>query len=133
MKIWLHHINICGHDVAGLDQFYQEVFSLGKTENEQITSDGYNQSVAFLTDGTTEFHLATQDLGVSYRTKQPVNPLERGHIAFRTDDIEAFKDVLEKKGIPFADYGVWAVEGWYQVFFQDPAGTIIEVHQIDYK
>jgi hypothetical protein len=35
--------------------------------------------------------LATKDLSVGFRTNHIVNPLERGHIAFRTDDIEAFK------------------------------------------
>jgi glyoxylase I family protein len=37
--------------------------------------------------------------------KHVVNPVERGHIAFRTDDIEAFKKRLEDKGIPYSDYG----------------------------
>jgi hypothetical protein len=23
--------------------------------------------------------------------------------------------------------------GWYQIFLQDPDGTIVEVHQTDYK
>ena len=34
---------------------------------------------------------AALDLGVGFRTNHVVNPLERGHIAFRTDDIEAFE------------------------------------------
>ena len=34
-------------------------------------------------------HLSTLDLNVAFRTGQAINPLERGHIAFRTDDIEA--------------------------------------------
>ena len=71
--------------------------------------------------------------GVAFRTKQSLNPVDRGHIAFRTDDIEAFKAMLREKNIPFADYGVWAMGGWYQIFLQDPDGTIIEVHQADYK
>ena len=61
------------------------------------------------------------------------NPVDRGHIAFRTDDIEAFKAMLRAKNIQFADYGVWAMAGWYQIFLQDPDGTIVEVHQTDYK
>ena len=99
----------------------------------QITSQGYDRKVEFLTDGTTEFHIAPQDFGVAFRTKQSLNPLDRGHIAFRTDDIEAFKAMLREKNIQFADYGVWAIGGWYQIFLQDPDGTIVEVHQTDYK
>ena len=45
---------------------------------------------------------------------------------------EAFKVLLREKKIPFADYGEWAVKGWYQIFFEDPEGTVIEVHQRDY-
>jgi glyoxylase I family protein len=32
--------------------------------------------------------------------------------------------------VPYADYGKWALAGWYQIFFHDPDGNIIEVHQI---
>jgi catechol 2,3-dioxygenase-like lactoylglutathione lyase family enzyme len=53
----------------------------------------------------------------------------RGHIAFRTDDIEAFKRRLDEKGVPYADYGGFAMNGWQQIFFQDPEGNVIEVHQ----
>jgi catechol 2,3-dioxygenase-like lactoylglutathione lyase family enzyme len=55
--------------------------------------------------------------------------LERGHIAFRTDDIVAFKKRLDEKGIPYSDYRTWAMNGWHQIFFHDPEGNIIEVHQ----
>ena len=41
--------------------------------------------------------------------------------------------MLREKNIQFADYGVWAIGGWYQIFLQDPDGTIVEVHQTDYK
>ena len=36
---------------------------------------------------------------------------------------------LEAQNIPYADYGKWAMAGWYQIFFHDPDGNIIEVHQ----
>lgn len=58
------------------------------------------------------------------------NPLERGHIAFRTDDIEAIKARLTERGVPSADFGAWAIEGWHQIFFHDPEGNIVEVHQV---
>jgi glyoxylase I family protein len=90
---------------------------------------GYDDRSKVVTDGQTQVHLATKDLGVGFRTNHIVNPLERGHIAFRTDDIEAFKKRLEEKNIPYSDYGQWAMNGWYQIFFYDPAGNVIEVHQ----
>ena len=91
---------------------------------------GYSADVAFVTDGQTQFHLATKDLGLGFRMKHAVNPVERGHIAFRTDDIDAFKARLRAKGIAFCDYGAWAMKGWEQIFFYDPDGNIIEVHQV---
>lgn len=135
MKLELHHINVCGKNVPALNEFYRTVFQMAPVqddEHQQDTANGYDGGVAFVTDGNIEFHLATTDLGVGHRTGHALNPLERGHIAFRTDDIEAFKKHLTDRKIPFSDYGVWAMAGWYQIFFQDPEGTIIEVHQINY-
>ena len=83
-----------------------------------------------MTDGTIQMHLAERDLDVAFRTGHAVNPLDRGHIAFRTDDIEAVKKRLDEKGIRYADYGNWAMNGWYQIFFHDPEGNVIEVHQV---
>ncbi|NDA08744.1 MAG: hypothetical protein EBZ18_04970 [Alphaproteobacteria bacterium] len=74
-------------------------------------------------------HLAERDLNVAVRNGRHINPVERGHIAFRTDDIEAFKAHLHDKGIAFADYGTAFAKVWYQIFFYDPEGNIIEVHQ----
>jgi glyoxylase I family protein len=73
-----------------------------------------------VTDGTTQLHLAERDLGVGFWTGNTMNPLELGHIALRTDDIEAFKRRLTERGIPFSDYGSWAMDGWDQIFFHDP-------------
>jgi glyoxylase I family protein len=133
MKLTLHHINLCSTDVPAMDEFYRSVLGLAPEPGmnaSRVTSEGYAGDVAFVTDGTTQVHLAERDLDVAFRTGQPPNPLERGHIAFRTDDIEAFKKRLTEKGIPFSDYGAWAMKGWAQIFFYDPEGNVIEVHQV---
>lgn len=132
MKLKLHHVNFCTSDVPALDKFYREILDLEPEPSLHAVRDtqqGYAGKVAFLHDGATQFHLAEKDLGVGFRTKQAVNPLDRGHIAFRTDDIAAFKKRLEEKGIPYSDYGTWAMNGWHQIFFYDPEGNVIEVHQ----
>src|SRR3954447_22359962 len=132
MRIKLHHVNFCSKDVPTMEAFYRSVLDLepepGLAEG-RVTAQGYAGNVAFVTDGQTQFHLAEQDLGVGFRIGQAINPLERGHIAFRTDDMTAFKQRLETKGIPYSDYGNWAMNGWYQIFFHDPEGNVIEVHQ----
>ena len=132
MKLKLHHINFCTTDVPAMNEFYRSVFDLEpepSLNDVRVTAQGYAGKVAFLHDGTTQFHLAEKDLGVGFRTRQAVNPLDRGHIAFRTDDIAAFKKRLEAKGIPYSDYGTWAMNGWHQIFFYDPEGNVTEVHQ----
>ena len=60
-----------------------------------------------------------------------MNPLERGHIAYRTEDLKAFKAHLKKNGVAFSDWDETAVAGWQQIFFYDPDGNVIEVHQIN--
>ena len=132
MKIKLHHVNFCSTDVPAMNEFYQAVLGLEPEPSvgaARVTTGGYAGNVAFVTDGTTQLHLAERDLGVGFRTKNAINPLERGHIAFRTDDIEAFKRRLREKGISFSDYGAWAMNGWEQIFFHDPEGNVVEVHQ----
>jgi catechol 2,3-dioxygenase-like lactoylglutathione lyase family enzyme len=133
MKIKLHHLNLCSTNVAAMDEFYRTVLDLEPEPSlaaNRVLEKGYLGRVAFVTDGTTQVHLAEKDLGVGFRTGQAINPLERGHIAFRTDDIDAFKQRLKEKGIPFSDYGAWAMGGWEQIFFHDPDGNIVEVHQV---
>ena len=133
MKLKLHHVNLCTSNVQVMDEFYRSVMNMqvepGLNENRAVASDGYSGQVSFVSDGATQFHLAEKDFGAAFRTKTSINPLERGHIAFRTDDIAAFKKRLEARGIPYADYGAWAMKGWQQIFFHDPDGNVVEVHQ----
>jgi catechol 2,3-dioxygenase-like lactoylglutathione lyase family enzyme len=134
MDLKLHHVNFVSKDVPAMDEFYRDVLGLEpepSLSDERITSQGYPGAVSFLTDRNFQVHLAQQDLDVGFRTEHAINPVERGHIAFRTDDIEAFKKRLERKGVPYADYGKWSMSGWYQIFFHDPEGNVIEVHQAD--
>ncbi|MEM7058245.1 MAG: VOC family protein [Pseudomonadota bacterium] len=134
MKLTLHHINITGGSVPDLDKFYADVLCQGDVPEMQalptLDDDALRVPVAFRSDGHMQFHLAEQDLELALRHKHSINPLEKGHIAFRTDDIEAFKKHLEQKGILYSDFGTTFTEFWHQIFFLDPAGTIIEVHQV---
>ena len=133
MKLKLHHVNFCSTNVPALDDFYRDVLGLAEEPglgSIRNTAGGYAGKVAFVTDGTTQMHLAEKDLGIGFRTGQVVNPLEKGHIAFRTDDIAGFKERLKAKGIQYSDYGTWAMSGWEQIFFYDPDGNVIEVHQV---
>ena len=105
-----------------------------KTETEGLPvlekKKGYSGDVAFVSDGNIQTHLAEKDLSVCFKTGHNINPLEKGHIAYRTDDLDAFKQHLEGLGINYSDWGETAVAGWKQIFFYDPDGNIIEVHEV---
>ncbi len=134
MKLTLHHVNFATESVSRMDKFYRDILGMG-TETKGLPvrekNKGYPGDVSFLTDGDIQFHLAEKDLEVGFRTGHAVNPVDRGHIAFRTDDIETFKKHLEANNVSYSDFGDIAVAGWHQLFFYDPDGNVIEVHQVD--
>ena len=133
MKLTLHHINLATDNVDRMDAFYRGVLGLDREEAGLPTLEkkkGYAGDVAFVTDGAIQTHLAQKDVLAGFNSGQTVNPVSHGHIAYRTDDIEAFKAHLKEHGVPFADWGHQAVAGWAQIFFYDPDGNVIEVHQV---
>ena len=133
MKLTLHHINLSTDRVEEMDAFYREVLCLDPCSRDIPVlekSKGYNGDVAFVWDGAVQTHLARKDVNAAFKTGQHLNPLERGHIAYRTDDLDAFRAHLKARGIPYAHWGNAAVKGWDQIFFYDPDGNIIEVHQV---
>lgn len=132
MKLTLHHINLATENVAGMDAFYRDILGLEVPQADVPVLEkrqGYAGDVAFVSDGRIQTHLARRDPLAGFRTGQIVNPVARGHIAYRTDDIAAFRAHLEAAGVPYSDWGNRAVAGWHQIFFYDPDGNVIEVHQ----
>ena len=136
MKLEFHHINYVSKDVDELDDFYRNILQMeflspqNFPRTDATDSCGYAGKIRFVTEGKMQIHLAEQDLSVAAKHSQHINPVERGHIAFRTDDIEAFKALLKENDIYFADYGTAFAREWYQIFFHDPVGNVIEVHQM---
>ncbi len=135
MKLEFHHINYVAEDVDRLHNFYTNVLGLDDIPIDQFprppaTKDtGYNGKIRFATEGAMQMHLAEKDLGVGFKHGKSINPVERGHIAFRTDNLDEVKATLEANGIPYSDYGTAFAKEWHQIFFHDPEGNVIEVHQ----
>jgi glyoxylase I family protein len=128
----LHHINLSTQDVKKLETFYKDILFLDTQSDDLPTLEkkkGYSGDVSFVGDGKVQMHLAQKDLSVNFKTGHFINPVEKGHIAYRTDDIEAFKKHLKENNIEFTDWGDIGVSGWHQIFFYDPDGNVIEVHQ----
>lgn len=135
MKARVHHINLSTEKVEEMDAFYREVLGLEATDEDvpALRNDEgvYAGDVAFVSDGHMHLHIARKDVQAGFRTGQLVNPVMKGHVAYRTDDLAAFKAHLEAEGVPYADWGDSAVAGWHQIYFYDPEGNVIEVHQKD--
>ena len=135
MKISFHHINLVSKNLEELNNFYKNILKLDSIPEQQFPrteanqNKGYDGKIKFVTDGNIQLHLAEKDLTVAEKNKKHINPVEKGHIAFRTDDIKSFLKKLREKNIPFSDYGTTFAKEWHQVFFQDPEGNVIEVHQ----
>lgn len=133
MKLTLHHINLSTDKVAEMDAFYRDILGLEREAKGLPILEkgkGYAGDVAFVTDGSVQTHIAERDVLAGFKTGQIVNAVSRGHIAYRTDDLGAFKAHLDARGVPYSDWGHTAVAGWRQIFFYDPDGNVIEVHEV---
>ena len=90
MKLELHHINLSTQDVKKLETFYKDILFLDTQSDDLPTLEkkkGYSGDVSFVGDGKVQMHLAQKDLSVNFKTGHFINPVEKGHIAYRTDDI----------------------------------------------
>ena len=133
MKLTLHHVNLATPDVDRMETFYRDVLGLAQEDGDLPALEknaGYSGDVAFVTDGRIQTHIAEKDPLAGFAAGQVVNPVSHGHIAYRTDDLAAFKAHLEACGVPYSDWGHRAVAGWHQIFFYDPDGNVIEVHEV---
>ena len=135
MKLEFHHINYVTRNVDKLNNFYKNILQMDSISEENFKrtkateSTGYNGKIKFVTEGKIQMHLAEKNLDIASLNKKHINPVERGHIAFRTDNLEEFISILRKNKINYADYGTTFSAEWHQIFFYDPEGNIIEVHQ----
>ncbi len=141
----LHPVNVTADDMSVLTNFYGNALGLDQVPTPPMIATSKNKDTEV--DGNTEWETAAkfydagdpEELQIHVTQRQPylaaqeghsVNPLINGHYCFRTDDIEAVKARLTEHGIPFDDWGIWSVEGWHQIFLTDPAGFMIEIHQV---
>ena len=113
------------NNILGLESLSPDNFLRTQSSDKK----GYSGKIKFESDGNIQMHLAEKDLNVAAENKQFLNPVERGHLAFRTDNIEKIKQILKKNNIQYADYGNAFSKEWHQIFFHDPEGNVIEVHQ----
>ena len=135
MKLEFHHINFVSKNIDDMNEFYINILEMDSIpiekfpRTEETVDSGYSGKINFVTEGKIEMHLAERDINVAFKNNHTINPVDKGHIAFRTDDINSFINKLKKEKIPFSDYGTTFAKEWHQVFFHDPEGNVVEVHQ----
>jgi glyoxylase I family protein len=142
-QLRLHHVNVTSDDMSILTKFYRDALGMEMLPSPPMiatsaaeTDDGdaaWDNSAKFFDAGDPaelQIHATQRQPYLSLQEGHSVNPLIGGHFAFRTDDIEEVKAQLTANGIPFDDWGIWSVEGWYQIFLTDPAGNMIEIHEV---
>jgi glyoxylase I family protein len=142
-SIRLHHVNVTSDDMSILTDFYKNALGLQMLPSPPMiatsasaTDDGdeaWDDSAKFFDAGDPtelQLHATRRQPYLAAEEGHSVNPLIGGHFAFRTDNIEEVMARLTENGIPFDDWGIWSVKGWYQIFLTDPAGNMIEIHEV---
>jgi catechol 2,3-dioxygenase-like lactoylglutathione lyase family enzyme len=126
MTTRLHHINIVSNQPSEVADFYSDILGLESADEIQAQTYGelypYRATNRFVTDGSVQLHLAQPDRYLLSRVNKSVNPMHAGPMGIKT--------TLDERGIPNADYGVWAMEGWHQIFFHDPVGDVVDVREL---
>lgn len=146
MDLRLHHVNVVSDNIEELHSFYSDVLGLAKMpmppmidhvghdeDPDTEDDDSWRENVGFFDAGDgdlLQIHAARRQAYIGPLMGHTVNPLLTGHFAFRTHDLDAVRKELTEKNIPFSDYGEWAVKDWDQIFLTDPAGNVIEIHQL---
>ncbi|MFC9935924.1 VOC family protein [Glutamicibacter sp. NPDC127525] len=139
----LHHVNVTSDDMSILTDFYKNALGLDmlpspamiatKGSEGKSGDEEWDTGAKFFEAGDPEelqIHATQRQPYLAAQEGHSVNPLIGGHFAFRTDNIEEIKQQLTDHGIPFDDWGIWSVEGWHQIFLTDPAGNMIEIHEV---
>jgi len=126
MALEFHYINFVSKNVDAMDDFYRTILEMDSIpadnfpRTEAVDDQGYSGQINFVTEGKIEMHLAERDLDVAFRNNQMINPVDKGHIAFRTYNIIDFLQKLDAAGVRYSDYGTTFAKEWHQVFFMIP-------------
>jgi len=106
--------------------FYADVLGLEPEQGRQVNPSRPIPVYYLNLPDKTQVHLLGVD-GVSPFAKNPDQDGSAPHVAFGVPDIAAAEQELVSLGI---DYWQNDLEGVRLVFFRDPAGNLIEVHEI---
>ncbi|GIS12660.1 MAG: hypothetical protein CM15mP115_18110 [Alphaproteobacteria bacterium] len=123
MKLEFHHINYVSKDVDALHKFYVDILKMDDIAPQNFPrptrpTRPVMRKIKFATEGSMQMHLAERGFDVAARNGRHINPVERGHIAFRTDDMRLSGDLTPRNRICRLRHRLAAK--WHQIFFYDP-------------
>jgi catechol 2,3-dioxygenase-like lactoylglutathione lyase family enzyme len=133
----LDHVNLVSHDPRRSAEFYTAVF--GMREQQFPRASSAPGAISTSPDAVANFpeegsdrlglHLALPDTTMARQNSLWLDPIVRGHIALRVDDIQKVKVSLDAIGWDYVDMGEWIASGVYQIYVYDPDKNVLEVNQ----
>lgn len=127
-----HGIRIPADKVDEVNRFYTDVLGLqpDETRPEIPFVPGSWMFIGEEGKRTTQIHIMGNRGGPPPWAKSAIQDPSRFHVALAVQDIQETRAELERMKVPY-----WVVEGLVgpqslQVFLDDPAGNMIELHQI---
>ena len=129
----LHHhaVRVPPAKAAEVTRFYQDVLGLQRDpKRPEIPSVPGAWMYVGPQDGpTTQIHIMGSDGMPPFAKSEQQDPT-RFHVALAVDDIQAAKTELDRLGTPHWVIGGVVGPDSIQIFLEDPAGNMIELHQI---
>jgi len=122
------HVGLNCRDLAATEKFYQELFGFRRARAVAVG----DTEIVFLRRGDAYLELfeAPDGAAADATADGPKTPGTVRHLAFQTDDLDAFLD--RSAGLPvtlgpldFEDF----LPGWRSIWFTDPDGVVVEVSQ----
>jgi glyoxylase I family protein len=124
------HVGLNCHDQEATEEFYRRWFGFERARAFDI---GGGQQIVFLRNGDALLELfpANGEPLPAAGQDGPQQPGTTRHLAFQTDDVDAFLDRIGSQApislgpLDFDDF----IPGWRSVWLTDPDGVIVEVSQ----
>jgi glyoxylase I family protein len=126
--VW-SHVGLNCRDQAATEAFYRDWFGFERVRTFDVGGD---QQIIFLRNGGALLELfAAAGGGAPATDDGPRMPGTARHLAFQTDDVDAFLARIGDKAsvslgpLDFDDF----IPGWRSVWLTDPDGVVVEVSQ----
>lgn len=125
----LHHhaVRVPPAKAEEVARFYQEVLGLQRDINRPEIPSVPGSWMYIGPDAATQIHIMGAE-GTSNLAKGSNQDPTQWHVALAVDDVQMARAELDRLGTPYWMRG--EAVGTPQIFLNDPAGNMIELHQI---